>query len=361
MPDEMPCLNAMSLDELKSFALALTRLAQCGETLDVYGFAPEFDLTPGYPVSIALDFVMSIEARVPEAGEPPAVWSPAASAPITAPALLPEMFPTEKPEPLAAGAAREGLAAAHPDAGAAAPIFPDPRGDIARGDGEQAPVAAGPREGEAPAPLAAEPEAVTPGSARALAATAQPPRWTEEEDATAIRMAVERLRVDHWTDTELARVIAAALGRPQEGTKFRLKTKLWGAIQAGLKAPKPAAPEPEPVAPPLVVVEAAPVPEAVFAKPQPEPAAPEPQPRPLGNSAAARHLTSLPPSVDWTREDDIELLEALGRGFKLAEIAVDMRRDWAALKRRSDALLQFDPQKKRTAFLPGDLLKILKA
>lgn len=156
------------------------------------------------------------------------------------------------------------------------PAYPVPEADGYRPDPRQAM----PLENAAPATDASKPADAAPAAAKAAETKAAPksvpPRWTEDEDATAVRMAVAG---------STAREIAAELGRPVPGTGYRLAKVLKDRIAAGRAAgmagdaPEPEVPDflkPEPVAAPVA------------------PLAPQPAPTPVDPRGASGNFKTSP-------------------------------------------------------------------
>lgn len=325
-------LNHLGIAQLHRLAAQLQGVAAAGDALSEAGLNPVFDLTPGLPVSIHLDFDMPLDPRVAqqEAFCSYLFGGDVAGEPTPEPALPEQTHPEAGPGGDSSGGAIGS------DASPAAPEIPEP---LAVRDANEVMASGGP---DLASP--AEPAPVSPGSVRALAATNQGPRWTEEEDARAVAMAVDLLHLSHHTADELAAVIGPALSRPLMGTAFRLKTKLKERISDGLKGKQAAAAAPTPPAP------------QTFAPPAaPAPAAPTPL-TPLG-----RHVANLPANRAFTRAQDMALLEQLAKGFTLPEASLDMGVQFLALKARAHELLQWDPVLKRFNFRPDQILAALTA
>ena len=131
--------------------------------------------------------------------------------------------------------------------------------------------------------------------------------WTAEEDTRVVTM-----RAAGATQ----RVIAAELGRSTQAVKARIRSHLIARIEEEQASPaisdKPpeAAPQPEP-------------PEAPQAtEPQPGYTGPD---EPLDNPRAMRrHLERLGSTAFWTPANDLFLVEQIGRGRKLKDVAEDM-------------------------------------
>lgn len=301
-PDDAPVfLNRLTLDQLRDFAASLQGLANCGDVLDGAAFAPVFDLTPGLPVSIHLDFVMPTD---PRAGAIALITGfDMASGPdwtvISEPAQ-PEQTPSTAGQGGDSGGGADGSAAspAAPELPVASDVEPP---ESARQDAQEQPDGADeprpvglPLDVTPPSPAPAGP--ITPGSVRALA-VGTPPRWTEDEDSRAIDIAVELLTARHHTPMQLAEIIGPALGRPVDGTCYRIRTKLMDRItdaRLHATATAPASPAPAPLA-----------------------AAAE--------DTLTAHLKSLPMKNDWTMAHDRELVQLAVDGWDTPSIAMEMQ------------------------------------
>lgn len=152
-----------------------------------------------------------------------------------------------------------------------------------------------------PEPSAQSKRAKSPRNAETAA-------WTDDEDQR-----VWALRKAGRT----TRQIAEALGRSQKAVSVRLYKKIKPAMEAGAASPtQPSATEPDPEPEP------------------PEPTPPqarEPEPEYMGpheplDSARAmrRHLDVLGNTAFWTPGRDLSLIEQVGRGRKLKDVAEEM-------------------------------------
>lgn len=145
------------------------------------------------------------------------------------------------------------------------------------------------------------------------------PRWTAAEDAKAIRLA---------SAGQKSRDIAAALGRPAEGTRFRLSNVLKPAIDAGRRAAGHRVPLPQG---PGAKAEPAPAPPP--AKAEPTAAVPD-MSRPGWWRAATAALNALGYKAPFDTLVDLALTEGLLKGIKIDMLAADLRIDAPALKNR---------------------------
>jgi len=242
------------------------------------------------------------------------------------------------------------------------PIPPGPQieaaGQAAR-DLNATAAASEPHQGPEGAEAASSPAKDAPVAPVAGGATSKPagkkplpPLWTEDEDARAIEMSVAGMST---------KVIANTLGRPVEGTKFRLNVKLRDRISAAKRA----------AAAPLQV-DPAPAPaDAPVARPEPRPEPRPPAPatlkpsvhafdasRPLWWRQIEAVLDSIGHKAPWTPALDLELIEELARGRKLAEIAADMRIDPAKVK---DRFFTLNPAGRPSLVDQERLLQVLRA
>ena len=155
-----------------------------------------------------------------------------------------------------------------------------------------------------------------------------PPLWTEEEDARAIAMRVAGHPV-------LA--IAEALGRPEQGTGYRLrhvlKARIAEAMAKGVAAPdeQAASSEQGPAEDPGAA--AGNVTEIAAAAPPFDPT------RPAWWKEAHRNLNFLGHRQPFTAELDLQLVTGLLKGETIDVLAVDMAIDGVSLKNRWQALV----------------------
>jgi hypothetical protein len=140
------------------------------------------------------------------------------------------------------------------------------------------------------------------------------------------------------------------LGRPFEGTRFRLNTALKGRLAEAL-ASKP------------VSDSAAVDPVAQPAPAQPSPAQPaNAEWRPDAALSAStlspieQHLLAMPAKGGWTLEIDLHLLELSEMGWTLPEIATETGRDGRAVSERFDLLTGYDRDTKARKWKRADLL-----
>lgn len=390
--DAQAFLSNLSLAQLRQFAADLSGLAAAGDALADARLNPMFDLTPGLPVCITLDFCMPCDPRVAAEEAEFAAWIGVDPGhPFNPETAQPEQTPAEAgpggnsgggavgsaaapaapdrliPEPLAVRAARYGMAGNDPDP-VASPAEPELSPELPVASGDLTPESARQNAQEQPdgacesapvgSPLdvsctpAPEPEnPVTPGSARALAQTAQGPRWTEDEDTRAVAMAVELLLREHHSVDQLARAIGPVMGRPVPGTAYRLRQKLSDRITAELTAATAAHAAERAAKAAAIKAE-----RQAFAPPAPaNPPAAAPL-TPLG-----RHVANLPANRAWTRLQDIALLELLEKGFTVSEACVDLGMQFPAVKARAQELTQWDGVLKRANFTAADVLAALTA
>ncbi len=213
-------------------------------------------------------------------------------------------------------------------------------------------------ESEDKAPMGAEGVVLSPDEAPAtpvaggVAPQLQPTRWTDEEDERAIAMKLAG---------HSAGVIAAALGRPEQGTAYRLSVKLKDRIDAARKAarkeqaegPKEGGAESggdcsglksgegprEAAAPEESEEEAKPQDRPVAAADIPAPAPPFDPSRPGWWRTANANLSALGYRRPFTARGDLQLVEDLLKGMKIDVVAADMLISAVELKNRWRALL----------------------
>lgn len=168
------------------------------------------------------------------------------------------------------------------------------------------------------------------------------PNWTQADDKAAIDAYVASILASEpiKTATENA---AYAVGRPLEGTRWRLKNVLADQLAEALKIAS------EIPAPPVADPSTAPAEDnrsgeaADAPKPTP-PAAPVPAPT---ADLLDAHLADMPRNGTWTPERDLDLARmSVENGWSIQDIAVDFGMDAGAVKDRWDALtgLHRDPK-----------------
>lgn len=214
------------------------------------------------------------------------------------------------PEPLAAGAEYEGMAAAQPDAGAAAP------------------------------------------------ASVRPNAWSAEEDDKLVAL-VARYILQGQPKGQAISVAAHELGRPFEGTGFRIRSKLADRLTAEIDRLRADAladliqthqsdPAPQPVAEEAAGNNVSLTPAAdqpADAHPPVPTSADDPadgaavSPAPSATlSPIEAHLHGLPRKGGWTMERDHELLELICAGWAMPEISAEMAIQAGDVKARFDLL-----------------------
>lgn len=319
----MQTLNFLKLAELNDLHRKLTALLNAGLSLERAGWPVRFDLTPG--ADIRLVFSMPMPA-CPEA--------PAMAQTDPTGAQMPEDAAEAAPGDLADTAGGKPS-----DIMPVAPIEVDPA--LAPEVLEMAlPLPGGENDG-AKLPPPPEPAKTAAGGGHAV----PPPGgetttnrkalpWAKAEDDLAIQMVAEGYS---------AAAIAAKLGRPIEGTRFRLYTKLKTRAQK-VKTPAALA---EPVAPssaPRQFVPAAPI-ATTKSKPNSKPT-----PLPRDASPLDHHMAKISRKGGWTIEQDLDVMHLANLGWQVAEIALELQLDGAAVKDRFDLLTGFDKGSKRRAF-----------
>lgn len=305
-------LDQMSMDELEHVGDVVAGLVQVGRILEGNGGEPTFNLTPGQSITIDTGLRMPMTGPLP----------PLFAAPFGCSPFPPLSTLSEKPEPALTEAAPR------PNEGADEPTGPvDPIPDAAPppvvvGDGPEQPTVseisaeavpnpsgtARESGGDQPAPAPAEiaagggDAALPPGGDDTPANHRMP--WSAEEDAQAVDMAVRGIS---------PKLIATALGRPLEGTRYGLYHVLRDVIAEAKNAPLTATDVPPKPEPKKSVVSAEP-----------------PAPRPLKavqnelKDGLYAHLKGLPRKQGWTLALDAELMRLICVGRRFPEIEADL-------------------------------------
>lgn len=312
-------LNDLTFAELMALRRTVDHLYNAGVALNPLGDV-RFDLTPGAQMMIVVPVTM------PALVAPPTgmrlmrqlAQNDIAPLPVSAPARTGEVAGTPLPgsgeSPLVVGDSASGQPHSDPsDAVSSAAVNPEPPqaavADVAAAEG---------RDGGQAVAAARPPVAPVPAAP-----------WTKAEDD---RLVAE---VASWMATGRSRhaaaeVVAQALGRPVEGTRFRCKTVLADRIAAALAPAQPA--------------------------PAPALAAP--------TNDLALHLAELRRKGDWTAAQDVEMLELMGLNWNIADIALEMKLDGNELKRRWNILSDLheaDEGRKIRSFTAAQLLPALQA
>lgn len=360
-------LNNLTLNQLRELALTLGNLEIAGSTLGASGLEPVFDLTPGQQAVMRLPYQMpsvdgliigkgmrdwisgavagkydDLPLRKPNfgTGQKPSTntaLDPAEAVPVdSAPVPHPTGAHIEIPEPSPAPSRTD-------DAGGHSPLPVEPlAADVITGEagdggaGKQHPVTPSIAEPIAEVTPAVAAEAEKPGILAATPASLRPAQWTAEEDAQIVADVVENIKSGLSKNAAIAKA-AEKLGRPYEGTRFRLNTKLAGALDVALARAA-----------------------------QAQAKAPTPKPATTPNAAALDalefHLAHLTRTDGWTMARDIELLELTINGWDIPSIAMEMQVDSREIKARFDLLtgLYTDAQdKKARRFKREDVLAAL--
>lgn len=358
----MPNLERMTLRELQDLAEALSSIHEIGKEFAEDGLSPVFDLTLGQSPIIQLAGYTMPHAWTADESEFNAARDDFAQ---DLPAMQDDLIQK----------VRAFTATTYPD-------WPEHRPSAVKI--EISPAAPPPAADEAapdqPEQTAASPAGAETGAegggerlaAPAPAAYQNPqtgPSWSTEETARLVQLVVEGIMAGK---SKRAATMAAAdvLGRPHEGTAFRLRTKAAAAFEAALKAAT------------SKVFEAAEKTEILGGEPgglqreylaENAPASPAAQQRAQADvqaQAAAgdgqaqadldpailRHLDQMPATsagAKWPPKVDLDLVDAAARGLSVPEIATDLR-------------LRADQAKLRLALLLGrfsakDVLRHMQA
>ncbi len=325
-----PTLDRLSLQDLDDLLVSLDALKRAGDVVVELGMVPVFCAMPGQPIAMTLDEVMppiDQQLGIDLSSQP----DETATYIVTGAADGPLTF-TEITDP-APGPAVEAAAV-------------DPAQDSGGGD-VQIPAAATLVETiEMPEPLAAGAEyegmaAAQPDTGAAATAVARPAAWTPEEDEKLVSLVA--LGIVGGKVKQQAVVTAAhELGRPFEGTRFRLHTKLADRLTAKIESLRTDAvsrlidthqPDPQPPVPTVPAVEP-----ASGAPSSPAPDAPVDMAAQADPSPIEAHLLGLPRKGGWTMERDHELLELICAGWAMPEISAEMSIPAGDLKARFDLL-----------------------
>ena len=350
MPTEIGTLNDLDLAGLEELNCAVSALHEAGQVLANLGHEPRFSLVPGQQMIITAGFAMPDIARTAGRAElddfaalqqnfmlsrPPIDFEKGIDAPTTATF---EFGPVDTPQSKRIDVRADygqgmpgGMSAPFPS-----PVAPaDVQAAVAEGLAEAAPIPAEPVDDPAPVvefvdrspKIAFTPREPDPAIfARMASATPAkaPAPWTAGENAKAIDIYARAiLRGDLINVAQ--QLVATSLNRPLEGVRFRLRKVLNVQIETALSQLR---------APVLAAIETAPV-------PGPVPALASPAAYPLIRPTLRRHLESLSRMTHgkrWTENDDLALLEAIEKGLKPSEIAVDLGLDTVKVKSRCEAL-----------------------
>lgn len=182
---------------------------------------------------------------------------------------------------------------------------------------------------------------------------ALPARWTAEEDEVAVRLKLDGVPVA---------AIARRLGRPVEGTSYRLYHALksrWHGLAVTLAAPKAAAKKADikasgkaaDKAPPLSTAPAAPVP---MFRTKALPVQPDP------DLSLAAHCARLSPDPAWPLARDVEMLGlTVDLRWPMSDIALELGVTSVDLKARFD-LLCGKERGQKPRYLAADVLAELR-
>lgn len=392
-------LNDLSLSQLVDLSDSLITLIHAGRALESRHVEPRFDLTPGVPASIMTDVMLphvgsSAFRSMAEATFPTSSIE-AASQPVDA--QDDAAADLRQPEPLDAPPAVEGQAGG-------APISADA---CSRSDD----VASPPPEASPPPPgEPAIPQVDTSDEGNAESgggsgdgSGSQPPAathqtsfgqnaWTEEEDAELIRLTVFSMVKMGLSKTAAIRTAAKGIGRPEQGSAFRMHHKLKDRLEAALAETRSAKADAEAILskspeaarqdapPPQAEVQGEsaepPVGDAPASVPEPGAGATLPPDLDAKSRQAAidhgthiaspivAHIMTLPTKGGWTLERDLELMELSIEGWQPNEIALQLKIQASLIRPRFDLLtgLHEDANDKKVRrFKREDVLEALKS
>ena len=385
-------LNDLSLDELTELSGNLRLLEEVGRAFVQAGMKPSFDLTPGGRTKIMLPGIMpaapaeDASSAVTETDQsrtwrddpasdeawcagnqfvldrlckffgldPNAVdWdgsdgslveeadallariiyanddTPSPEAAQPQPALAPEETPLAAgdtaggaPIPSATEQSAPGLPEPTPPAASEPQDDPQPVAAVAEGSGGgEAVAAAGSPAAPAAVPGAAHQDRLLPAS------------WTEEEDADLVRLVAFGIAKMGLTKGAAIRAAAKGIGRPEQGSAFRLHHKLKPRLDAALTEAamgqaQTEIPEDKPF----------PVQEGAAGEGATPPAAQPPAPVSFAADEVTSHLMALPDKGGWTVDRDLELMELSIAGWQPNEIALQLQVQANLVKPRFDAL-----------------------
>jgi hypothetical protein len=326
-------LNDLKLDELGKMLSALEALRLCGNDLDAQGYAPTFDLTPGRPASIRLDWSMpEVTAAAPPAAAPADRARDPLDSMIRRAVWDYETRSAEDDHTHSAAPSRSK------DAETPVPqVTADVEGAADSGGGL--------------AVAAAEPPAAPlPGTARALAATLQPggraAPWTPEEDARLIDLVCQGVQRQGLSRRGATMAAAQELGRPFDGTEFRCRHKLKDRLDAALAKGPAWLDQPEEVPTPYADAALAHAESLDEGGATDQPAVPAHAIEPLNASprpehiadAITAHVVTLTDKGGWSLERDLQLVELSIGGWTPTDIAAELQMPDTAIKPRFDAL-----------------------
>lgn len=292
MTQDLPTrLDDLSVDELNQLASVIVGLKEAGYLMREQGFDARFSLVPGLPV------LMRLEYRMPHPGPMPA--------------LLPESVAQASDDDLQVhlfgSMPAEGPTAAEIDAAVTAAC------------GKVLPTLVQALDEPEPAPAPA----------------GLPARWTDDEDARLVTEVANRMVIDRMTKGAAIAEVAAMLGRPKDGSEYRLNTKLKQDLSAALGALRAAEPPTAPIAPTLSPIAAT-------------------------LSPIEEHLLAMPTKGGWTLEMDMDLLQLAENGWAIPEIATELGKDGKAVAERFDLLTGYDRETKTRKWKRADLLAAAK-
>jgi hypothetical protein len=156
--------------------------------------------------------------------------------------------------------------------------------------------------------------------------------WSEDEDGLAVTQAALLIVNNVFSITRAARDVALALCRPEAGTSWRLRNKLWPRIEAEMERLRTS--EARKAAPmPTVVPEAQPQ-----LEPPPEPVPDHPDHPGNAKSELHLHLFHRPMRDGWTDERDLRLLDLAEAQWSPDELAAELGTTARDIKSRFDVL-----------------------
>lgn len=320
-------LEKMDLNELRDLSAAIDALCRAGGDMPE-GMVPEFDLTPGQPVSMTLNYALPLatfkgEADGPSIEDMARQFDRNLETFLRASMEAAEGLPEYKPNFCGAPSAIQAI----PELKQPNPLVVD---TVKVEPGTDA-GGASPGTGADPAP-----SEHTPAPVDSAATNSRPPAWTDEEDAQLVEGVVSGV-MRGMSRHHAAGLVARVLGRPLDGTVFRCKNKLRARIEDELQLRSPAPAPAEPVSEPAGIA-----PEAAAADILPIGDAP--------TDDLGIHLWNLPRKGDWHMGRDLILMEFSCLNWDAASIAGELGCSDREVKQRYDLLVK-NRQFKRDAVL----------